>query len=132
MRNLLSSVEVHLVPAANPDGFTLAHLGSCSGARGGEGRANSQGVDIDTDFPQAADRQRFQEDITFDPFLSRQEETVALMNWAAENPFMMGLELSSGATVLTYPPYEQGPGQGREDQRVFKNLAQQLSETIRQ
>lgn len=46
MRDLLDNVQVSILPAANPDGFTRAHKGSCSGTRRREGERNAAEVEV--------------------------------------------------------------------------------------
>ena len=105
MRDLLDNVQVSILPAANPDGFTRfellrqnlstsrgftrAHKGSCSGTRRREGERNAAEVEenylwsqvekfqvsIEGDFPVSEDWTRFQTDLDFDPYLERQPET---------------------------------------------------------
>ena len=45
VRDLLDNVQVSILPAANPDGFTRAHKGSCSGTRRREGERNAAEVE---------------------------------------------------------------------------------------
>ena len=86
-------------------------------------------MDLDTDFPDEADKIKFETDFSFDPFHGRQEETIALMNWAAENPFILGVELSSGNTVVTVPPYEGDTDNDFDN--VYFHLAKILAEPNR-
>ena len=140
--SLLDSIQVSLLPAANPDGFSRAHKGSCSGTRSREGERNGAGVSIETDFPVLEDWTRFQQDLNFDPYLGKQPETQALMAWSVDSPWMLGLHLQDGAVGVTYPLHgEQGDAgqpdgetgvQPDEEDEELKHLADVLAKGLPQ
>jgi murein tripeptide amidase MpaA len=52
IRKLVSETDIHILPAANPDGFDNANYGDCQSA---QGRANKNGQDLNRDFPEWRD-----------------------------------------------------------------------------
>lgn len=82
--NLVDSVEIWIVPCANPDGFVA------------NTRTNAHGVDLNRDFP--------------DPFTSpsnttadREPETANIMNWCFAHSFTLAANYHCGALVVNYP-----------------------------
>lgn len=51
LRDILDSTELHLMPAANPDGFEKAVEGDCLGTGQEAGFSNANGVDLNINFP---------------------------------------------------------------------------------
>jgi carboxypeptidase D len=103
---LLSSVEVHLLFSANPDGYEKAIEGDCSGNDSHSARNNSHNVDLDTDFPFTADlRHKLPELVG-----NKQPETVALMSWIVSNSFVLSGSLHSGIFLVSYPFDHSRPG----------------------
>ena len=88
--NLIDTTRIHILITMNPDGFTAAREGECSGLRG---RPNANGYDLNRNFP--------------DPFYPRsspvQPETKAIMSWIASYPFVLSANLHGGAIVANYP-----------------------------
>ena len=88
--NLIDTTRIHILITMNPDGFTAAREGECSGLRG---RPNANGYDLNRNFP--------------DPFYPRssplQPETKAVMSWIASYPFVLSANLHGGAIVANYP-----------------------------
>lgn len=98
VKNIVDSVDIHLMPSANPDGFELAKEGDCDGSSKPSGRENANAVDLNRDFP--------------DQFIAlngsvltdgRQPETLSLMSWIVNNPFVLSANLHGGAIVASYP-----------------------------
>ena len=44
---LLSSMDIHIMPSMNPDGFEISSEGACNGP----GRGNGNGFDLNRNFP---------------------------------------------------------------------------------
>ena len=69
----------------------------------------------------------------YDPYSGRQPETVALMDWAVSEPWLLGLHLQDGAVAVTYPfhnPLEgarDGP-HNTADEKELIHLAKTLIE----
>ena len=62
-----------------------------------------ENVDLNRNFPDWRDHERFLADINYDPYSGgRQPETLAIMNWSTE-PFVLSANLHSGATLVTFP-----------------------------
>lgn len=60
---LVDTTDISLLPSLNPDGFEKASEGDCSGSG-----KNNNGVDLDNDFPSWKDFQKFEDDLSYDPF----------------------------------------------------------------
>lgn len=129
VKNIVDSVDIHLMPSANPDGFELAKEGDCEGNTKPSGRENANGVDLNRDFP--------------DQFVSlngsaltdgRQPETVSLMSWIVNNPFVLSANLHGGAIVASYPFDDSkfhkvsGYESISPDNDLFKHLAKVYSD----
>merc|ERR1719319_630828 len=93
----------------NPDGFAKSTPGpkpsqsnefACPHST--PGRINANGKDLNRDFPSTwTDRKTWGgnwEKIS----LGRQPETVAVMNWTFNNPFVLSANFHSGALVASY------------------------------
>lgn len=95
---LVNSTNIYIMPSANPDGFERVKPGDCD-ERTGKGRHNSNGFDLNRNFPD-------QFDAPVDPNLfydNRQMETVALMKWIQANKFVLSGNLHGGSVVASYP-----------------------------
>lgn len=103
---LLNSVEIHLLFSANPDGFTNAIEGDCSGNDSHLARNNSYQIDLDTDFPFSTSVRQHLPDM----LANRQPETVSLMSWIVSNPFVLSGSLHSGIFLISYPFDYSRPG----------------------
>ncbi len=95
---LVDSTEIWIVPLMNPDGYERRR------------RANFQGIDLNRSFPV------FPDDYTGTVFdgealgdEGRATETQLVMQWAAENSFVLSANLHTGALVVNYP-YDDAPG----------------------
>jgi len=74
----------------NPDGYSMAHEGDYSSVIG---RRNANGADLNRDFPDRFHRNQ----------KSRQPETLAVMKWLKEYPFVLSANLHNAALVASYP-----------------------------
>lgn len=127
--NLVDSVDIHLMPSANPDGFEKSREGDCSGSGTVSGRENANGVDLNRDFPD-----QFVKLDYHDMTVGRQPETVSLMSWIVSNPFVLSANLHGGALVASYPFDDsrahkaQGFPSLSPDDSIFKHLAHTYSD----
>lgn len=128
VRHILDSVELHLLFSANPDGFDNARQGDCLGSRSPKsGRLNSNGVDLDGDFPTVYDDYKKLDNIA----QKKQPETVSLMSWIVSQPFVLSASLHTGTRIVTYPFDIQKSGQSKlfgeehktPDDRTFREIA---------
>lgn len=63
------------------------------------GRTNANRTDLNRDFPDI-----FVENTNTDTYLkSRQQETLAIINWIRKEPFVLSGNLHGGALVASYP-----------------------------
>ena len=104
---LVDTTDIAILPSLNPDGFSAARKGSCSGDRRGLGRGNARGVDIARNFPTLEDRREFLRRPEYDPYEGREPETAAMMSWAADNNFVLSLTLHDGSVGITYPFHQR-------------------------
>jgi len=88
---LLQEVDIYINPLANPDG---AYAGGNSSVQGAT-RSNASGFDLNRNFPDPDDGQF--------PGGTRQPETSAFMEFAAEHDFNISANLHGGAEVANYP-----------------------------
>ncbi|XP_012674015.2 carboxypeptidase M [Clupea harengus] len=87
---LLDSTRVHILPSMNPDGFES----SSRDCMAGFGRYNSNGVDLNRNFPDifsGEDEER------------REFEVLAIMDWMKQERFVLSANLHGGAVVASYP-----------------------------
>ena len=49
--DLVNSLDLHILPSMNPDGFERAREGECEGANLMSGRTNTNGKDLNRNFP---------------------------------------------------------------------------------
>ena len=97
--SLIDNTRIHIMPTMNPDGYTRANEGDISGTIG---RSNANGVDLNRNFPDRFQRNK----------VPRQPETVAVMDWIKQYPFVLSANLHNGALVANYP-YDNTNGNGR-------------------
>ncbi|KAA0198284.1 hypothetical protein HAZT_HAZT008493 [Hyalella azteca] len=90
VRWLLDNTRIHIMPSLNPDGFSVAKEGTC---QGGQGRYNSQGFDLNRNFP----------DYFKSSNKNSQAETEAVKLWIARIQFVISANLHGGALVASYP-----------------------------
>ena len=87
---LIDSTRIHIMPSMNPDGYARAHQGDVSGV---SGRYNGKFVDLNRNFPDRLGKNN----------VKRQPETMAVMKWLKEYPFVLSANLHNGALVANYP-----------------------------
>ena len=86
---LVNSTRIHIMPSMNPDGYEIAQVGDQSGV---VGRYNAHGVDLNRNFPD-----QYGNDV------AREPETLAVMQWIKQFPFVLSANLHNGALVASYP-----------------------------
>ena len=121
--SLLNSTDIHIMPTMNPDGFERSQKGVCRGYSHSSGRTNTQGVDLNRDFPswESEDESRAK------LMENRAPETKAVMKWILDNPFVLSVNYHDGAVVANYPyddSYKAGGVKSlTPDNAVFEKLA---------
>ncbi|XP_046575808.1 carboxypeptidase D-like isoform X2 [Haliotis rubra] len=94
--NFLSTTTVHLMPMMNPDGFAQSFEGNCTDVIG---RYNKNGYDLNRNFP--------------DHFATNpapiQNETMNVMKWIEDIPFVLSSNFHGGVEVVNYP-WDSYPG----------------------
>jgi len=88
---LVKNCEIWINPLANPDGTYYGGNGTVNGAR----RYNANGFDLNRNFPDPAAGPY--------PGGTRQIETIAFMNVAINNNFVLSCNFHGGAQVINYP-----------------------------
>ncbi|XP_067136764.1 carboxypeptidase D-like [Centruroides vittatus] len=120
---LIDATDIHLMPSVNPDGFEAAVEGDCYGAGINSGRENAHGVDLNRNFPD-----QFNRTVPLDR--GREPETLAVMTWIVENPFVLSANLHGGSVVASYPYDDSvshrvsGAKSVSPDDKVFRHLAE--------
>ena len=87
---IIESTRIHIMPSMNPDGYSKAKEGDVQGVYG---RRNKNNVDLNRNFPD-----RFGQNE-----VKREPETLAVMKWLQEYPFVLSANLHNGALVANYP-----------------------------
>ncbi|XP_065571003.1 carboxypeptidase D-like isoform X2 [Artemia franciscana] len=121
---LVDTTRIHIMPSMNPDGYETSMLGDQQGVIG---RANTNLVDLNRNFPDQYDG------IVPNNENKKQEpETLAVMKWIKEYPFVLSANLHGGSIVANYPFDDRPDGrQGYSkspDDAVFRHLASVYSE----
>uniref|UniRef100_A0A6B2G027 Carboxypeptidase D (Trinotate prediction) n=1 Tax=Myxobolus squamalis TaxID=59785 RepID=A0A6B2G027_MYXSQ len=102
-------------------GLEMARLHHANGKN--IGRLNANGVDLNRNFP----------DQFFPSFHDPEPETLSVMKWMEEIPFMLSASLHDGAFVVTYPYDDSPSGQTKysatPDDDIFRYLARLYAET---
>ena len=114
VQTLVNSTRIHLMPSMNPDGYVRAQVGDYEGT---VGRHNARDVDLNRNFP---DRFGYTQP-------QRQPETLAVMQWLEEYPFVLSANLHNGALVANYP-YDNSPSRrdvytASPDDDIFRQVA---------
>ncbi|XP_066224790.1 carboxypeptidase M [Saccopteryx leptura] len=114
---LINSTRIHIMPSMNPDGFEAVKKPDCFYSNG---RENSNFYDLNRNFPDAFEFNN----------VSRQPETVAIMEWLKTETFVLSANLHGGALVASYPFDNGVPATGTlhsrslsPDDDVFQHLA---------
>lgn len=112
VRQLLDTIDIHLLPAMNPDGFERSPKGEfCDLQHDSGGRENAHGMDLNRDF-------RVGTGIRVEP------EAVAVMQWTHNNPFVLSANFHGGAIVASYPYDNMVNGSFETaDNHLFRELA---------
>lgn len=87
---LLKNTRIHVLVSMNPDGFEISSEGDCFSVNG---RYNLNGYDLNRNFPD-----KFEDNPN--PI---QIETQNIMNWLANNSFILSANFHSGEVVANYP-----------------------------
>jgi carboxypeptidase E len=137
---LVNTTRIHLLPSMNPDGFEQALHSDPKTRTWLKGRTNSNGVDLNRDFPDLDSLYYFFEDNKiprFDHLLeffndqsNHQPETNAVGTWILSLPFVLSANLHEGDLVANYP-FDAGRAEGvaqqnsiTPDDATFRSLAQ--------
>ncbi|CAM4679436.1 unnamed protein product [Caretta caretta] len=111
---LVLNTRIHIMPSMNPDGYEKSQEGDRSST---VGRNNSNNYDLNRNFPD-------QFLPTTDPL---QPETLAVMNWLRDFPFVLSANLHGGSLVVNYPFDDDEKGiaiySKSPDDGVFQQLA---------
>ncbi|XP_054436058.1 carboxypeptidase M [Pteronotus mesoamericanus] len=115
--NLINSTRIHIMPSMNPDGFEAVKKPDCFYTNG---RENGNFYDLNRNFPDAFEFNN----------VSRQPETMAIMEWLKTETFVLSANLHGGALVASYPFDNGVPATGSlhsrsltPDDDVFQYLA---------
>lgn len=125
---LVNQTDIYLMPSMNPDGFENSVEGKCESKEDFSGRENANRVDLNRDFPDQFDRRLSQLRKGISILNGRQNETVAMMTWISNEPFVLSGNLHGGAVVASYP-YDSGIPKAccieskSPDDELFKYLA---------
>uniref|UniRef100_A0A224XMT0 Putative zinc carboxypeptidase n=1 Tax=Panstrongylus lignarius TaxID=156445 RepID=A0A224XMT0_9HEMI len=120
--HLLSTTRIHLLPSANPDGFTKALEGECNI---GPGRRNANEVDLNRNFILESPSDTYS-------VRTREEETMAIITWMTEIQFVLSVSIHTGSLVVAYPydeciaastSLESCSKSPTDDEDVFRYLA---------
>ena len=92
---IVDTTEIYLMPSMNPDGFEKSPEGFCGGSYG---RKNGNGQDLNRDFPR---RWKYSagSDKVKEMEKGRQPETIAMMRWILNEPFVLVLSI---VTVMEF------------------------------
>ncbi|XP_014480022.1 PREDICTED: carboxypeptidase D-like [Dinoponera quadriceps] len=99
---LVNQTDIYLMPSMNPDGFEKSLEGKCDSKEDFSGRENANHVDLNRDFPDQFERrsQLRRGNVILN---GRQNETIAMMTWISNEPFVLSGNLHGGAVVASYP-----------------------------
>lgn len=114
VRGLVDSTRIHLLPSLNPDGYADAQEGDYFGV---VGRYNGNGIDLNRNFPDRFGRSQGE----------IQPETLAIIDWLRQYPFVLSANLHNGALVANYP-YDNSQSResiytGTADDAIFIQLS---------
>ena len=95
---IVDTTRVHILPTMNPDGFKRSHEGD---AQSIVGRANAHNKDLKRNFPDQYYVKPGENDV-------QEPETLAVMAWSSQFPFVLSANLHGGSLVANYP-YDDTP-----------------------
>ncbi|XP_075678556.1 carboxypeptidase D-like [Dermatophagoides pteronyssinus] len=134
IRQILNTINIEIVPIINPDGFSIAIEGDCSGIRSPghrwNGRENANNIDLDQNF-----FINLNDDDNGLQFKHQQQqqiqpETLAIMTWIISNPsFILSANIHSGLNVIAYPYYFKN--QTTLDDKIFENISKNYINSLR-
>ncbi|XP_013414480.1 carboxypeptidase D [Lingula anatina] len=120
---LVNQTRMHIMPTMNPDGYAISKEGDDSGVKG---RANAHGVDLNRNFPDQYFNNAGNE--------KQEPETLAVMKWIKEYPFVLSANLHGGSLVANYPYDDLKSGLGGHgvyskspDDQAFKLVSEAYS-----
>uniref|UniRef100_A0A915DBI3 Peptidase M14 carboxypeptidase A domain-containing protein n=1 Tax=Ditylenchus dipsaci TaxID=166011 RepID=A0A915DBI3_9BILA len=93
LTKLLNETRIHIMPSMNPDGYEADQPGDRIGYRG---RGNAHNVDLNRNFPARYPQHKDQSGGTY-----AEPETIAVMKWILEYPFVLSANLHGGTAILT-------------------------------
>ncbi|XP_037084217.1 LOW QUALITY PROTEIN: carboxypeptidase E-like [Pollicipes pollicipes] len=134
---LLTRTRIHLMPSMNPDGWQIAT--EDGGRNYITGRPNANGVDLNRDFPdldrliyrledRGVEKNNHLMDLVTGLDHLPQPETVALMRYIVDQPFVLSANMHGGDLVANYP-YDESRStspadySGSPDDSTFRSLA---------
>ena len=91
---LLDTVEVHILPTLNPDGFETKALFFVDSVR-----QNIHSVDLNRAFPTWKELGQSREQL----LAGREPEVSAAMEWIMDSPWVLSINFHDGAVVANYP-----------------------------
>ncbi|XP_060704425.1 carboxypeptidase D isoform X1 [Hemiscyllium ocellatum] len=116
--SLVTNTRIHIMPSMNPDGYEMATEGDLNGV---VGRNNSNNFDLNRNFP----------DQFFKISDPQQPETLAVMRWLQNIPFVLSANLHGGSLVVNYPYDDDAEGivasSKSPDDAIFQQLALSFS-----
>ncbi len=115
--NLVNNIEIWINPLANPDGTYYGGNSTVIGAT----RYNANGVDLNRNYPDPQDGQH-------PDGKAWQPETIAFMQLAENNHFVMSANTHGGTEVLNYP-WDTWP-QLAADNTWWVNVCRQYVDTV--
>ncbi|ODN04202.1 Carboxypeptidase D [Orchesella cincta] len=106
--HLIDNTRLHIMPSMNPDGYERSVEGDED-----VGRENAHHVDLNRNFPDQFDQLLSELDEDDSRKTSRENldpepETLAVMHWMKQYPFVLSANLHGGSLVANYP-YDDNP-----------------------
>ena len=93
---IVDTTRVHILPTMNPDGFERSHEGDAAPRR-----ATAHNKDLNRNFPDQDYVKPGENDV-------QEPETLAVMAWSRQFPFVLSANLHGGSLVANYP-YDDTP-----------------------
>ena len=123
--NLVNRTRIHLMPSMNPDGWERSIEGDCDSL---VGRGNAHNVDLNRNFPDQY--------YTNSENKVQEQETLLVMEWLRQYPFVLSANLHGGSLVANYPFDGNNQTNGADgysatpDDKLFRHLASIYSQVI--